>query len=63
MIIKRTVTPHLKKLAEQFSAVAVMGPRQSGKTTLVRESFPEHAYVSLEDLDKGIMVKSDPRGF
>ncbi len=63
MIIKRTITPHLKKLAEQFSAVAVMGPRQSGKTTLVKEAFPEHAYVSLEDIDKRVIAKEDPRGF
>ena len=63
MIIERTITPLLKRLAEQFSAVAVMGPRQSGKTTLVRESFPEHAYVSLEDLDKRMIAKDDPRGF
>ena len=63
MIIKREITPYLKKLSEQFPAVAVMGPRQSGKTTLVKETFPEYAYVSLEDIDRRMEAKEDPRGF
>jgi hypothetical protein len=50
-------------LAQQFSVVAVMGPKQSGKTTLVKHSFPEHAYVSLEDLDTRSSAKNDPRFF
>jgi len=53
----------LLHLAEQFSAIAVMGPRQSGKTTLVKETFPEYAYVSLEDVDKRLAATDDPRGF
>lgn len=63
MIIKRTITSHLKQLAQQFSAIAVMGPRQSGKSTLVKDTFPEYAYVSLEDIDTRMIAKEDPRGF
>lgn len=63
MIIKRTITKYLKELAKQFSAVAVLGPRQSGKTTLVRDTFPTYAYVTLEDIDKKIIAHDDPRGF
>lgn len=63
MMIKREITIHLKTLATQFPVVAVMGPRQSGKTTLVRETFPDYAYVSLEDVDRRLMAKDDPRGF
>lgn len=63
MIISRNITPHLKDLSKQFPVVAVMGPRQSGKTTLVRETFPSHAYVTLEDLDRRSAAKEDPRGF
>jgi predicted AAA+ superfamily ATPase len=63
MIIRRAITNHLQDLAKQFPAVAVMGPRQSGKTTLVKETFPEYAYVSLEDLDKRSAAQEDPRGF
>lgn len=43
--------------------MAVTGPRQSGKTTLCRAVFPDHAYVSLEPLDNREFAKSDPRGF
>ncbi len=63
MIIKREITPYLKKLVEQFPVVAVMGPRQSGKTTLVKATFPDYAYVTMEDLDMRSAAKEDPRGF
>ena len=63
MKIKRDITQHLLDLAKQFSAIAVMGPRQSGKTTLVQEAFPDYAYVSLENLDTRIIADEDPRGF
>jgi len=43
--------------------VAVTGPRQSGKTTLVRTVFSQKTYVSLEDPDKLELISSDPRGF
>ena len=38
------------------------GPRQSGKTTLLRLSFPNFTYVSLESPDQLMMAKADPRG-
>jgi len=41
----------------------VTGPRQSGKSTLVRHAFPDHHYVSLEDLDQREFAETDPRGF
>lgn len=43
--------------------MAVTGPRQSGKTTLVQAVFPEKPYVSLEEPDKLELAMSDPRGF
>ena len=61
MFIKREMLKELVRLATQFPAVAVMGPRQSGKSTLVKLAFPEYAYVSLEDIDKRISAKEDPR--
>jgi len=63
MMINREIKAHLQALALQMPAVAVMGPRQSGKSTLVKETFPSYAYVSLEDLDKRLAAKEDPRGF
>lgn len=62
-MIKRDIIAHLISLANQFPAVAVMGPRQSGKSTLTKEAFPDYAYVSLENLDTRMLAKEDPRGF
>ena len=53
----------LRLLAGQFRAVAVVGPRQSGKTTLVRMTFPDKEYVSLENPDTRNFALEDPRGF
>jgi len=62
-MIPRTAESELKKLASQFKAVALNGPRQSGKTTLVRKAFPDKAYVSLENPDIRSYALNDPRGF
>jgi predicted AAA+ superfamily ATPase len=53
----------LRKYSRQFRAVAVVGPRQSGKTTLVKKVFPRKPYVSLEDPDERMLAATDPRGF
>ena len=50
-MIQREASLELIKLAAQFKAVAVIGPRQSGKTTLVRHTFSHKPYVSLENPD------------
>lgn len=63
MFIPRILSKKLKESVQQFPVVAIMGPRQSGKTTLVREVFPEKTYVSLENLDDQHFAESDPRGF
>ncbi len=62
-VIHRTLAPHLEAVAERMPAVAVTGPRQSGKTTLCRAVFPRLEYVSLEPLDVRDFAVSDPRGF
>ena len=62
-MIARTATARLKKLATTFRAVAVVGPRQSGKTTLCKLVFPNKPYVSLENPDVWEFSKTDPRGF
>lgn len=63
MFIKRDLTAVLKKYAKKFPAIALLGPRQSGKTTLAKAIFNKHAYVLLEDLDERDFALSDPRGF
>ena len=62
-VIPRQAANTLLALAKGFPIVAVTGPRQSGKTTLVQAVFPEKPYVSLEDPDKLELAVSDPRGF
>lgn len=62
-MIQRSSAEALKSLAKGFPIVSVTGPRQSGKTTLVRATFPEVPYVSLEDPDTLELATTDPRGF
>lgn len=50
-------------MAEIFPVVAVTGPRQSGKTTLVRATFPTYSYVNLENPDDRQAAIEDPRMF
>jgi len=62
-MIERRMQTVLLAMARQFKAVAVTGPRQSGKTTLVRDTFPEKAYVTLEAPDERARATGDPRRF
>lgn len=62
-MIRRDLEPILKAAAATSPALAVTGPRQSGKTTLVREVFPGHAYLNLERADLADLAVSDPVGF
>jgi predicted AAA+ superfamily ATPase len=62
-MIQRKAENELKSLAAQFKAVAVVGPRQSGKTTLVRKVFEGMPYVNLENPDIRRFAMDDPRGF
>lgn len=62
--IERSLEPVLKKAAAEFPAVVLTGPRQSGKTTLLKHLFSEgYGYVSLEPPDVRAAAVEDPRGF
>lgn len=62
--IVRSLEPTLAKAAAEFPAVVLTGPRQSGKTTLLRHCFGHtHGYVSLEPPDVRAAAAADPRGF
>ena len=62
-MLPRKAAPALQELARGFPVVAITGPRQSGKTTLARQTFSELPYVNLEDLDTRELALSDPRRF
>ena len=62
-MIERTLAKKIASLAKQFPVVTVMGPRQSGKTTLARMVFKNHDYVSLEEPHEREFALSDPKGF
>jgi predicted AAA+ superfamily ATPase len=53
----------LVKLAGYFPVVTVLGPRQSGKTTLVKSVFPDHTYLNMEDADTRTLALQDYKAF
>lgn len=62
-MIPRTLGPPLRALAGPYPVIFLTGPRQSGKTTLARATFPEFEYRSLEDPQTREEAIEDPRGF
>lgn len=62
-MIERALTSKILSLAQKFQVVTLTGPRQSGKTTLVKAAFSALPYVSLEEPDIRQIALTDPRGF
>lgn len=62
-MIPRHAENILLELAKGYPAIAITGPRQSGKTTLAKHVFKNKPYVSLENPDLREMSQIDPRGF
>ena len=60
-MLARHLTPALRRAAAAYPVVTLTGPRQSGKTTLVRAEFGDHLYVSLEAPDVRTRALEDPR--
>jgi predicted AAA+ superfamily ATPase len=60
-MIPRKSQATLLRLAQGFPVVAITGPRQSGKTTLAKATFPDKPYLSLEDPDIRAIAETDPR--
>jgi predicted AAA+ superfamily ATPase len=62
--ISRSLEPVLAKAVHEFPAVVLVGPRQSGKTTLLKHLFGERfSLVSLDAPDIRAAANNDPRGF
>jgi len=62
-MIQRTLQTTLDHLATKYPVITLTGPRQSGKSTLLKHAFPDYRYISLEDLDMREFATNDPRGF
>ncbi len=62
-MIQRELQNKLLQMAQKFPFVAVTGPRQSGKSTLIRSVFSDYQYVSLENIETRAFAQEDPMGF
>ena len=63
MSVKREIVNSIKENMKLYPILAISGPRQSGKTTMLRDSFPEYEYLSMEDVDARNFLANDPKGF
>ncbi|MDO5329251.1 MAG: ATP-binding protein [Coriobacteriia bacterium] len=62
-MIKREITNNLQKMTEYYPVVSLTGPRQSGKSTLVKEAFPGYEYFNLEEKSLYFEALNNPEGF
>ncbi len=62
-MINRSITEKLRYFSTKYPVVTITGPRQSGKSTLIKNTFPDYNYITLEDPDILLMIKDDPRLF
>lgn len=61
-LVDRVIRPYLERCAAGFPAIALVGPRQSGKSSLARVAFPGHRALVLESPDLADAAQRDPRG-
>jgi predicted AAA+ superfamily ATPase len=62
-MINRFLGQKIKESAQKMPIIAITGPRQSGKSTLIQALFPDHSYQNLEDPELRQFANSDPKGF
>lgn len=63
MYIKRDITDSIIVGAKESPVITITGPRQSGKSTLIKHIFPKHNYVDMQDVDNLTFALNDPKGF
>jgi len=59
----RDLELHLAKISDNYKIITIMGPRQSGKSTLAKKFYTSYDYCSLEDPDNKDRAVNDPKGF
>lgn len=62
-MLERSISQSILKLAKKYPVITITGPRQSGKTTLLKNLFPDYPYVNLENLRELDFANEDPEGF
>lgn len=62
-MIKRIITSQINRLRKGFPVIVVTGPRQSGKTTLIKKMFPDYQYFNLENPETLGIIENDPAEF
>ncbi len=62
-ILQRQISPLLQRYAQEYPIVSILGPRQAGKSTLVRALFPGYTYCNLENPSLLAQVREDPLHF
>lgn len=62
-MITRALGIQISTLAKKMPVIAVTGPRQSGKSTLIKQLFPKHNYLNLEDIELRQFALSDPKAY
>lgn len=63
MTLNRDIANAVLKYGMKYPVIAITGPRQSGKTTMLKSVFTDYEYVSLENPDNRNFAESDPNGF
>ena len=62
-MVARQIVNSINELKDKYPIIALTGPRQSGKTTLLKNLFSDYQYVSLEDPNSRDFAQNDPKGF
>ncbi len=62
-MIARQIISSINELKDKYPIIALTGPRQSGKTTLLKSLFTDYHYISLEDPNVRDFAQNDPKGF
>ena len=62
-MIQRSIYSAIERISKVYPVIALTGPRQSGKTTLLKNLFSDYQYISLENPDERAFASDDPNGF